>query len=110
MEAVVRLPSRFANTTGVAPSTIETQLLVVPRSIPRILLIDGGSPCRSSWGASERGTLLAVGAGARGGPHRLRRHRHPDHRRPQQALVEAVAAPQLVDHRRHRHLGALLPR
>ncbi len=36
---VVRLPSLFAMTTGSLPSITATQLLVVPRSMPMILLI-----------------------------------------------------------------------
>src|SRR3954470_15930443 len=43
IDAVVRLPSRFASTTGTVASTIVAQLFVVPRSIPRILLmVDDG--------------------------------------------------------------------
>ena len=38
-EGVVLLPSALAITTGWPPSITETQLLVVPRSIPIILLI-----------------------------------------------------------------------
>ena len=38
-EGVVRLPSALAMTTGWPPSITATQLLVVPRSIPMILLI-----------------------------------------------------------------------
>ena len=38
-EGVVRLPSRFGITCGVVTSTTATQLLVVPRSMPRILAI-----------------------------------------------------------------------
>jgi len=39
MEAVVRLPSRLGSTTGTVASTMAAQLFVVPRSMPRILLI-----------------------------------------------------------------------
>ena len=39
MEGVVRFPSAFVMTTGSLPSMTETQLLVVPKSIPMILLI-----------------------------------------------------------------------
>jgi len=39
IEGVVRLPSRLAITWGLAPSTTATQQLVVPRSMPRILLM-----------------------------------------------------------------------
>jgi len=39
MEGVVRLPSAFVMTTGSLPSMTETQLFVVPKSIPMILLI-----------------------------------------------------------------------
>src|SRR4051794_34439463 len=47
IDAVVRLPSRFASTTGTVASTIAAQLFVVPRSMPRILLIvdDGRKNC-----------------------------------------------------------------
>src|SRR5580704_3016490 len=38
-EGVVRRPSSLAMTTGSLPSITETQLFVVPRSIPIILLI-----------------------------------------------------------------------
>ena len=38
-EGVVRLPSAFAITVGCPPSMTATQLFVVPRSIPIILLI-----------------------------------------------------------------------
>src|SRR5258708_26951565 len=41
IDGVVRLPSRLAMTRGLAPSTTATQQFVVPRSIPRILLIGG---------------------------------------------------------------------
>jgi len=37
MEGVVRAPSLFSITRVVLPSMMETQLLVVPRSIPMIL-------------------------------------------------------------------------
>jgi hypothetical protein len=42
IDGVVRLPSRFAMTRGLAPSTTAAQQFVVPRSIPRILLITNG--------------------------------------------------------------------
>ncbi|EAP88521.1 hypothetical protein CA2559_07160 [Croceibacter atlanticus HTCC2559] len=38
-EGVVRLPSAFGITVGSLPSITATQLLVVPKSIPIILLI-----------------------------------------------------------------------
>jgi hypothetical protein len=37
MDGVVRAPSEFSITRGVLPSMMETQLLVVPRSMPIIL-------------------------------------------------------------------------
>lgn len=37
MDGVVRAPSEFSMTRGVLPSMMETQLLVVPKSIPMIL-------------------------------------------------------------------------
>src|SRR2546428_2241184 len=37
MEGVVRAPSEFSMTRGVLPSMTDTQLLVVPKSIPMIL-------------------------------------------------------------------------
>ena len=37
MEGVVRAPSAFAITAGSPPSNTETQLLVVPKSIPTAL-------------------------------------------------------------------------
>jgi len=39
MEGVVRMPSSFSITRAFLPSMIATQLLVVPRSIPIILLL-----------------------------------------------------------------------
>jgi hypothetical protein len=39
MEGVVRAPSAFAITAGSPPSNTETQLLVVPKSIPTALAI-----------------------------------------------------------------------
>src|SRR5580693_3235827 len=39
-DGVVRTPSAFSITLGVLPSMMATQELVVPRSIPIILLID----------------------------------------------------------------------
>ena len=39
IEGVVRFPSALVMTTGSLPSITETQLLVVPKSIPMILLI-----------------------------------------------------------------------
>jgi hypothetical protein len=39
IEGVVRFPSAFVTTTGSLPSMTETQLLVVPKSIPMILLM-----------------------------------------------------------------------
>ncbi len=39
MLGVVRLPSLLAMTTGSLPSITATQLLVVPRSMPMILLM-----------------------------------------------------------------------
>ena len=39
-DGVVRAPSAFAMTTGSPPSITATQLLVVPKSIPMILLIN----------------------------------------------------------------------
>ena len=40
VDGVVRAPSEFAMTTGSPPSMTATQLFVVPRSIPMILLIN----------------------------------------------------------------------
>jgi hypothetical protein len=37
MDGVVRAPSEFSMTRGVLPSMMETQLLVVPKSMPMIL-------------------------------------------------------------------------
>jgi len=39
IDGVVRLPSLLLMTTGSLPSITDTQLFVVPRSIPMILLI-----------------------------------------------------------------------
>ena len=39
MEGVVRAPSEFSITLGLPPSMIATQELVVPRSMPMILLM-----------------------------------------------------------------------
>src|SRR5438128_8919548 len=44
IDGVVRLPSEFGITTGSPPSITATQLLVVPRSIPMTLGIDGDLP------------------------------------------------------------------
>jgi hypothetical protein len=39
MDGVVRMPSSFSITRAFLPSMIATQLLVVPRSMPMILLL-----------------------------------------------------------------------
>src|SRR5690349_2271740 len=45
-EGVVRAPSEFSSTEGSVPSKMAMQELVVPRSMPRILLISsGGEEC-----------------------------------------------------------------
>src|SRR5690606_19093334 len=46
MDGVVRLPSLLGITTGSPPSITETQLLVVPRSIPMTLLMTTQLPRR----------------------------------------------------------------
>src|SRR3954465_5161447 len=88
MEAVVRLPSRLGSTTGTVASTIAAQLFVVPRSMPRILLIaDGSSQTlkaivrrrQAPESFSEGGAFLAVICRRRRGLL-LDRHRHLHHR------------------------------
>src|SRR6187551_1808099 len=114
MEGVVWLPVRFGSTRGVAtPSTTATQLLVVPRSIPRIFANASPrvAPCHRPH--DRRGWLVHFAAAAaapraastlrrrsRPAPRRsrvsFRGHRHLHHRGTQQTSVMPVALLELL--------------
>ena len=100
-EGVVREPSALGITTGSKPSTVATQELVVPRSMPmvRATVEDQALPESVRFRRSE--PVRRWPGGGRG-----RRHRHHHHRRAQQALADAVALLHLVQHRPGRGLGA----
>src|SRR6185437_5415309 len=92
-EGVVRAPSEFSITLGRPPSMIATQLFVVPRSMPMILLILLGLRAAEwvvwtwKWGSGTGESTRRCAAVA---PVRLRRLRHGDERRAQHAVVEQV--------------------
>ena len=90
-DGTVRLPSADGMTVGSPPSMTATTLFVVPRSMPMILPMRGLSWSLvgvAGWVVMDQlvgpsGTSPAVGDG--------------DERRPDDAVAEAVAAPDLVD-------------
>src|SRR6476659_10807580 len=93
-EGVVRAPSEFSITFGWPPSMIATQLFVVPRSMPMILLI-ALLPPGTCWM-----DLPGLPDGVFGRPNKLVSCAVPglgdrDHRRAQDAIVEQVA---LLEH------------
>src|SRR5947207_11100790 len=61
-DGVSRLPSWFAMTVGLPPSTTETTEFVVPRSIPMTFAISlrSLSPCRGAGTSFEFGRCLDV--------------------------------------------------
>src|SRR5512143_1199909 len=81
IEGVVREPSRLAITRGLPPSITAMQQLVVPRSIPITLPMSGLLPIVRSVRVVRR-----LDADA-------------DHRGPQDAIVEEVAALEDLRHR-----------
>src|SRR2546426_6363780 len=117
IDGVVRLPSEFGITTGSPPSITATQLLVVPRSIPMTLGIDGALPrsvllqCSrraeiSRWGPAWANSALSPTLGIR----RRRRFRrgaglgHHHRGGADQPIVELVA----LGHLRHDGAGGLV--
>src|SRR6476659_9298445 len=89
-EGVVRAPSEFSMTLGWPPSMIATQLFVVPRSMPMILLILFGLRASEwidwllKWGfRSIESTRAGVAT-------RVGRLRDGDQRRAQHAIVDQV--------------------
>src|SRR6188768_1158563 len=101
IDGVVRAPSEFSMTLGVEPSMTATQLFVVPRSMPMILLIVIGLRA-SGW---VFGWLVRWGLAAFESTG-VRRLRHRDERRAQHAVVDQVA---FLEHGHHgvRRLVAL---
>src|SRR5262249_13313461 len=99
IEGVVRLPSRLERTCGVDPSTTATQQLVVPRSMPRILL--NGFPS----GLALLLLLWRARATFSGRPNR-----NFDPGRSDEAVFQNVALAQLFENGVGRHFVGLLGR
>src|SRR5882672_11036461 len=105
-EGVVRAPSEFSMTLGVLPSMMATQLFVVPRSMPMILLMlnclrasEWWVAWLCKWGFST--VESTCGAGRR----RFGRLGHGDQRGAQDPIVDEVALLENVDDRVRRQVA-----
>src|SRR5258705_9682039 len=86
-DGMVRPPSADAMTVGSPPSMTATTEFVVPRSMPMILPISMDAPCQ---------VLVSVGeVGGFGGVVCVRGDGHEG--RPDDAVAESIAAPDLLD-------------
>src|SRR3954453_12641994 len=66
-DGVVRPPSAFSMTVGSPPSRTAMHEFVVPRSIPMVLAIGGGSPCYVKISVGTTKILAHEGQGAERG-------------------------------------------